>query len=127
MSPIRTLTRLICRSETNGVRVKDPKNSGALPADELGFVLEYRTVPDLEDARRQLAIILDTLDFVLEPLFPRSADELAHFAVLRFPGVSAGRASDALFAIAYELGEKIDLVSCEPCIGEHIMAVPEAV
>ncbi|MCP4315473.1 MAG: S8 family serine peptidase [Hyphomicrobiales bacterium] len=125
MSPIKTLTRLIRRSETNGSRAVSGTNCAALPADELGFVLEYPRNPDLEAARRQLAMILDTLDFVLEPLFPMSADDLAHFAILRFPGVSAGRASDALFAIAYELGEKIDLVSCEPCIGEHIMTVPE--
>ncbi|MEM6460944.1 MAG: S8/S53 family peptidase [Pseudomonadota bacterium] len=125
MSPIRKLTRLICRSETSGRKTINSANCHALPADELGFVLEYPKAPDFDAARRQLAMVLDTLDFMLEPLFPLSADELSHFAVLRFPGVSAGRASDALFAIAYELGEKIDLVSCEPCIGEHIMAVPE--
>ncbi|MEX3009612.1 S8 family serine peptidase [Hoeflea sp. TYP-13] len=125
MSSIRTLTRLICRSETSGIRAIKGSGRCALPADELAFVLEYPDNPDLDAARRKLVGILDALDFVLEPLFPRSADDLAHFVVLRFPGVDTGRASDALFAIAYELAEKLELVSCEPCIGEHIMTVPE--
>ncbi len=125
MSHIRKLTRLICRSQSGKNCATDGSRRGALPADELGFVFEYNRAPDFEVERRQLAMILDTLDFELEPLFPRSADDLANFAVLRFPGVSAGRASDALFAIAYELCETFDLASCEPCIGEHIMAVPE--
>mgnify|MGYP001815822017 CR=1 FL=1 len=125
MSAIRTLTRLVCRSRSAVPAARGGACRGALPADELGFVFEYRSLPDLEAERRQLAMLLDTLDFELEPLFPRNADDLANFAVLRFPGVAAGRASDALFAIAYELGEIFDLASCEPCIGEHIMAVPE--
>ncbi|MEM9106818.1 MAG: S8 family serine peptidase [Pseudomonadota bacterium] len=125
MSHLRTLTRLICRSRANISTAGEGSRRGALPADELGFVFEYRKVPDLEAERRQLAMLLDTVECELEPLFPRSADDLANFAILRFPGVSAGRASDTLFAIAYEFAEKIDLFSCEPCIGEHIMTVPE--
>ncbi|WP_169054149.1 S8/S53 family peptidase [Nitratireductor sp. XY-223] len=125
MMPIRTLNHLLVRPEVSrNIEIADPGRN-ALPADELGFVLQYAVQPDISTARRQLAAILDTLDFSLEPLFPRSADELAHFVVLRFPGIPTGRASDALFAIAYELRDKLELVSCEPCIGEHIMSVPE--
>ncbi|WP_419907007.1 S8 family peptidase [Hoeflea sp.] len=125
MTPIRTLNHLLVRPEVSrNIAISEPYRN-ALPADELGFVLQYRARPDFSLARREVAGVLDTLDFALEPLFPRCADELAHFVVLRFPGVPTGRASDALFAIAYELRDKLDLVSCEPCIGEHIMTVPE--
>ena len=125
MMPIRALNHLLVRPEVSRNFTASEPSASALPADELGFVLQYAVKPDPSRARRELAAILDTLDFSLEPLFPRSADELAHFVVLRFPGIPTGRASDALFSIAYELRDKMDLVSCEPCIGEHIMTVPE--
>lgn len=125
MSTIGTLSRLIGRPRDGSRNRARNKANDALPADELGFVLQYARQPDLEQERRRLVSILDTLDFLLQPLFPMSADELSHFAVLRFPGVGTGRASDALFSIAYELGEALDLVSCEPCIGEYIMTFPE--
>ncbi|MBY3181844.1 S8 family serine peptidase [Rhizobium sp. 25PS6] len=86
------------------------------------FELELKNVSSAADLRKRLASLLQRDTFSLVPL----GSLLPTFYVLQFPGVSRTIAPDRLFAIADDLVEALDLVSCSPDIGSTLYAEPDA-
>lgn len=96
---------------------------GALPPDELRFILEYEGEPDLETERARVAELLESEHFLLVPLAESPA--LSRFLALRFPGLERVLPRAQLFAAAYEIADALSLVSCEPDLGSDHYADPE--
>jgi len=105
--------------------VEDRAPHGALPANELRFVMEFSVSPDIEALRTQITGFLENDGFVLQPLFESEEEDLARFLVLRFPGVDNSLPRDDLMELAYELQRQLDLASCEPDLGARVFVDPE--
>jgi hypothetical protein len=86
------------------------------------FQLELKDPGEAAGLRARIADLLKSDRFSLAPL----GRLLPNFHVLQFPGVPRTLAPDRLFAIADELVEALDLVSCTPDIGSTLYAEPDA-
>lgn len=94
-----------------------------LPPEELRFVLEYRSQPDLELEQSLFDRLLGERVASIERLAPEG--QLLHFLLLRVPGVERTLPQRDLFGIAYTLVDVADLVSAEPDLGSDHFSDPE--
>lgn len=90
------------------------------PPDELRFVLEYASVPDLAAEQARVTALLGSANLQLRPLDPL----LASFLVLRCLGVERTLPSRELFSIGYALADALKLVSAEPDLGAGFFNEP---
>lgn len=82
----------------------------ALPEDEIGFTLLYRSEPDLEAERARIADLLGAQGFDLFDYGPSDPNQL----ILNFPGVPIQQSADYLFEQAEALRTALDLVAVQP-------------
>jgi lambda repressor-like predicted transcriptional regulator len=90
------------------------------PPDELRFVLEYTSIPDIAVERARVTALLGSTNLQLRPLDPL----LATFLVLRCMGVERALPSRELFSIGYALADALKLVSAEPDLGTGFYTEP---
>lgn len=90
------------------------------PPDELRFVLEYKTIPDINAELERVTASLHSTNLQLHPLDPL----LESFMVLRCLGVERTLPSRELFSIGYALADALDLVSAEPDLGTGFYTAP---
>ncbi|MBK7820509.1 MAG: S8 family serine peptidase [Tessaracoccus sp.] len=101
----------------------------------LRFVVEFRTVIDIDAVKGRIADLLETEpdSFQFYPLFDGVPDEqppapseaeFGEFYVLQFPGLDRTVDNEMLFAMGYELADELDAVTVEPDLGTQIYVEP---
>lgn len=90
------------------------------PADELRFVLEYRSRPDIDVERSRVTALLGSTQVQLQPL----DDLLSTFLVLHCRGVERTLPARELFSIGYALADQLGLLSAEPDLGTGFFSEP---
>jgi serine protease len=122
MSNLAILQRVLREAQLSPA-APAPESPLVFPQDQLRFVLEYAATPEIETQRSQLAGLLGSDRFELSPLGKDRA--LSCFLVLRFPGVERVFQPRDLFGIAYDLADRLNLVSAEPDAGTGFYIDPE--
>lgn len=78
-----------------------------------------------QELREALATLLESPQFLLEPIFGEESANESVFLVLAFPGVERTLPPEMLFSMAAELRSALHLISCEPDLGADVFVDPE--
>lgn len=119
MTPIEIL-----RAAANFIQAESA-SGGELPTGELRFILEPAQGHEKRALVAELAELLESEQFLLDPLFEPGEREAVEFWVLRFPGVENTFPDSTLFEMAYVLDDRLSLLSCEPDLSSRIYTDPQ--